>query len=245
MSPRVKHLAIIMDGNGRWAQSRALPRVEGHRRGVEVLRNTVRQARSRAVEILSCYAFSKENWRRPSLEVNFLMKLLTIFAESERKLLMAEDTRLQVIGDWGALPAVARSELQKTMELTKDNKSMVLQLALNYGSRDEIVRATKAIAVKVAQGEMHPNELNEKFFDQFLDTQGQVEPDLVIRTGGELRLSNFMLWQSAYSEFYFSELYWPEFNEMELERAFKQFASRKRRYGGLDQPEASRLEPRS
>jgi len=228
-----RHIAIIMDGNGRWAQSRGVPRIQGHRVGARNVRTLTTYASDRGVEILTLYAFSQENWSRPSREIQLLMLLLKIFAVRERSLLMSQNVRLQTIGDLGRLPAFARDELEKTVELTQKNSKMVLQLALSYGGRAEIVRAFERIRERMKQGELSEKSISEELVSQHLDTAGQPDPDLIIRTSGEQRISNFLLWQSAYSEFFFTPKYWPDFSSTDLEEAIAVYHLRERRFGGL------------
>lgn len=229
-----QHIAIIMDGNGRWAKKKRLPRIQGHQAGVDSLRRILLSCNRKSVKILTVYGFSKENWKRPSIEVKLLMQLIKFFAEKERNSLQAENVRFQVIGDVEKLPETVRNEIEKTIKLTAANTGICFQLALSYGGRDEIVRATKKMLKSVQSGELSVDEVSEDRFESFLDTAGQIPPDLVIRTSGELRISNFLLWQSAYSEYYFSEMLWPDFDEKELERAIQSYRQRDRRYGKLE-----------
>lgn len=229
-----KHIGIIMDGNGRWAKARGLPRIEGHRRGVKVAREIVSYCSDLGINYLTLYAFSLENWQRPTLEVSLLMRLLRSYAVHERPFLMEHQMRLNVIGDQSALPKEARFELQKTMDLTQENKGLVLQLALSYGGRDDILRATKKIGKALQERSLDIEKLDEEKFSRFLDTSDQPDPDLIIRSSGEQRTSNFLTWQAAYSELYFSKLNWPDFDRDELDRALDSFRHRSRRFGGLD-----------
>lgn len=229
-----QHIAIIMDGNGRWAEKKRLPRIQGHYAGVDALRNILRACNNKGVRVLTVYAFSKENWNRPTVEVKLLMQLLKFFAEKERQDLQAENVRFQVIGDIDKLPAGVNREIKKTIELTSTNTGICFQLALSYGGRDEIVRATKKMFKSIQSRELSIDDVSEDFFETFLDTAGQIPPDLVIRTSGEVRISNFLLWQSAYSEYYFSEMLWPDFDEKELERAIQSYSKRERRYGKVE-----------
>lgn len=231
--PAPRHIAIIMDGNGRWAQSRGVPRIQGHRVGARNVRTLTTYASERGIEILTLYAFSQENWSRPSREIQLLMLLLKIFAVRERHLLMSQNVRLQTIGDLSRLPAFARDELEKTVELTRQNSKMVLQLALSYGGRAEIVRAFERMHDKMKRGELSERSISEELVAQHLDTAGQPDPDLIIRTSGEQRISNFLLWQSAYSEFFFTPKYWPDFSAADLEEAIAVYHRRERRFGGL------------
>ncbi|MBN8554773.1 MAG: isoprenyl transferase [Deltaproteobacteria bacterium] len=222
-----------MDGNGRWAKAQRKLRIQGHREGAKNIRTLTTFASDLGIEILTLYAFSKENWSRPKAEVDLLMKLLKLYAIRERGLFMKNNVQMKVIGDLSQIPAFARKELDRTIELTSKNTGMILQLALNYGSRDEMVRATKKIAAEVAAGRLKPEEIDENRFADFLDTAHQPDPDLLIRTSGELRISNYLLWQCAYAEFYFTEKFWPEFTEKELMKAIEAYQKRERRFGGI------------
>lgn len=228
-----RHIAIIMDGNGRWAESRGKLRIQGHREGARNVRHLTIACSKTDLQILTLYAFSSENWSRPKREIDLLMKLLRVYAIRERPIFMENNVRLQVIGDWSRLPAFATDALRKTIELTSKNTGLVLQLALSYGSRDEIVRATRALASRVKAGELNPEDISENLLEASLDTAGQPAPDLMIRTGGELRISNYLLWQAAYAEFYFTEVMWPEFSFEELVKAAQAFHGRERRFGGV------------
>lgn len=221
------HIAIIMDGNGRWAKRRGLPRTKGHKAGTEAARAIVTHCRELGVRHLTLYTFSKENWSRPKEEVGTLFDLLTSFLKNEQKKLIEQDIRLNVLGDVDGLPLAVRTALRHVMSKTSHCAGMTLNLALNYGGRDEILRACKTL---LAKG-ISPDELTEELFADYLYTQGQPDPDLVIRTSGELRVSNYLLFQSAYSEFYFSDIYWPDFTPEELDRALADFNSRQRRFG--------------
>jgi len=227
-SSRPKHVAIIMDGNGRWAKKRGLPRIEGHRRGVGVIRKILQHAQKRGVEILSLYAFSTENWNRPTAEVSLLMRLLRTYAQKERVQLLKDNVQMKVIGDLSRIPDLARQEVLKTVEVTKNNTGIILQLALSYSGRDEILRAVQKLAMQRGKDAAF---ITAEEFEKYLDTAGQTPPDLVIRTSGELRLSNFMIWQAAYAEFFISPVFWPEFNEAELDRALEDYSKRDRRFG--------------
>ncbi len=224
-----KHVAIIMDGNGRWAKQRGLPRFEGHRRGVKVIRKIVNHAWDRGVKIITLYAFSTENWARPKAEVGLLMGLLKQYAIKERKNLMEDNIRLKTIGDLSRLPQVPREELLKSIELTKNNTGIILQLAISYSGRDEIVRAIN----KLRQELKDWRDITAEEFSNYLDTAEQPDPDLIIRTSGELRLSNFMIWQAAYAEFYVSELNWPDFSEKDFDLALEAYRQRDRRFGAI------------
>ena len=227
------HVAIIMDGNGRWAAQRGLPRVEGHRRGVEAVRRTVRAAGDLGIGVLTIFSFSSENWSRPKQEVLDLLGLLRRFIRHDLAELHASNVRVRIIGDREGLePDICRL-LDEAEELTKANTGLTLVVAFNYGSRDEIVRAARDIARDVAAGRIAPDQINNEMFNQRLDTAGIPDPDLIIRTSGEQRLSNFLLWQAAYSEFVFVPVYWPEFDKAALESAIAEYQRRERRFGGL------------
>jgi undecaprenyl diphosphate synthase len=220
-----KHVAIIMDGNGRWASERGLSRAEGHRLGAEAIEKIVVASRDRGIRYLTLYAFSEENWRRPSDEVLSLMQLMRHFLVSKRAELIEEQTAFKVIGDVDRLPPEVRSEIEETVEATKDGERMTLIVALSYGGRQEICRAVNKL---VSKGK---RELSPEMLDRALDTSGIPDPDLLIRTSGEYRVSNFLLWQLAYSELYFTETLWPEFTEEDFDRALDSFAKRERRFG--------------
>ena len=219
-----RHVAIIMDGNGRWAKKRMLPRAMGHKRGVETVRNIVRAAGELGLETLSLYAFSSENWKRPEEEINDLMALMRDFIKSDLDTFAKNDVRLKIIGDYKALSPDIVAMLEESIARTSKNSRTTLAVALNYGSQDEMVRAARAAA---AQGEISASSIEAN-----LDTAGLPPLDLLIRTSGEQRLSNFMLWQAAYAEFWFTETLWPDFSKDELVAALNEFARRERRYGG-------------
>jgi undecaprenyl diphosphate synthase len=219
-----RHVAIIMDGNGRWAKKRMLPRAMGHKRGVETVRNIVRAAGELGLETLSLYAFSSENWKRPEEEINDLMALMRDFIKSDLDTFAENDVRLRIIGDYKALSPDIVEMLEESIARTSKNSRTTLAVALNYGSQDEMVRAARAAA---AQGEISASSIEAN-----LDTAGLPPLDLLIRTSGEQRLSNFMLWQAAYAEFWFTETLWPDFSKDELAAALNEFARRERRYGG-------------
>jgi len=222
-----------MDGNGRWAKARGLPRLAGHRAGVEALRNCVRAAPDLGVEWLTVYAFSSENWSRPKSEVSDLMGLLKIFIRRDLAELHQNGVRVRVIGDREGLSADIKSLLDEAETLTRHNRSLNLVIAFNYGGRDEIARAAKKIARAVEAGLASPDEVTQDFFAGYLDTAGMPDPDLIIRTSGEMRLSNFLPWQAAYSEFVFLPCYWPDFGRADLAEAIQVYAARERRYGGV------------
>jgi undecaprenyl diphosphate synthase len=232
--PRLpRHIAIIMDGNGRWAQGRGLPRVEGHRRGVASVRRVTEHCVRRGIGQLTLYCLSSENWRRPATELRFLMHLLEQYMIEERALLMRQRIRLSVIGRREGLPPETLAALDRTVELCAANDGMRLCLAINYGSRAEIVDAARRIAGDVVAGRMRPDEIDEDAFTARLDTAGMPDPDLLIRTAGEMRISNFLLWQISYAELWVTPVAWPEFEERHLDEAVAAFASRDRRFGGL------------
>jgi len=226
-----RHVAIIMDGNGRWANLRGLPRVEGHRMGVRAVRAVVECARELRIPCLTLYAFSLENWGRPEPEVLALMGLLQEFLVSELSLLLKQKIRLRVIGEISTLPFAVRQVLERTVSATAGNAEMTLTLGLSYAGRNEIVRAARALAADVANGRIVPGEITEETFSSRLDTAGIPDPDLVIRTSGELRISNFLLWQSAYSEFAFTDVLWPDFGKAEFLQALEEYSRRHRRFG--------------
>ena len=227
--PAPRHVAIIMDGNGRWARKRLLPRTFGHKKGVETLRSIVRAAAEKGIEVLTVFAFSKENWKRPEKEVKALMHLFVETLEKEIPELMKNKVRLRFIGDRSSLGREVTEKMTLAEVQTKENEGLTLVVALNYSGRDDILRAAQALVEQKADG----TALDEELFTSFLDTGGLPDPDLIIRTGGENRISNFLLWQGAYSEFYSTAVYWPDFQDKELEKALKAYARRERRFGGL------------
>jgi undecaprenyl diphosphate synthase len=228
-----RHVAIIMDGNGRWAAARGLPRVEGHRRGVEALRKTVRAAGDLGIRCLTIFSFSSENWQRPASEVRDLMGLLRRFIRNDLAELHGNGVCVRVIGEREGLDPEIRRLLEEAEELTRRNDGLTLVVAFNYGARDEIVRAVRHIATRVASGALTPEGITEELIGQHLDAPDIGDPDLIIRTSGELRLSNFLLWQAAYSELVFAPAYWPDFDRAALEAAIEEFRRRERRFGGL------------
>ena len=227
------HIAIIMDGNGRWAKARGLPRAAGHRAGVEALRQAVRNAGDLGIEWMTVYAFSSENWSRPKSEVMDLMGLLKLFIRRDLAELHQNGVRVRVIGERVDLQPDIRKLLEEAEHLTLDNKSMNLVIAFNYGGRDEIARAARRIAEEAAAGRLSPGDITPDSFAAFLDTVDIPDPDLIIRTGGEQRLSNFLLWQAAYAEFVFLSCYWPDFNLTHMIDSLAAFAARERRFGGV------------
>jgi len=234
-----EHIAIIMDGNGRWAKARGLPRSAGHRAGVEALQRTVRAVGDRGIGWLTVYAFSSENWSRPKTEVKDLMGLLKLFIRRDLAELHRNGVRVRVIGERTGLQADIADLLREAETLTALNRGMTLVIAFNYGSRDEIVRAARVAAEAVRRGEMTPGEITEALLASHLDTAGIPDPDLVIRTSGEQRLSNFLLWQAAYAELVFTPRYWPDFGPDDLDAALETFDARERRFGGLVARDAS------
>ena len=227
------HVAIIMDGNGRWASARGMPRVEGHRRGVEAVRRTIRAAGEIGIKIVTIFSFSAENWSRPASEVGELMGLLRRFIRNDLAQLHESGVRVRIIGEREGLePDIARL-LTEAEELTKNNTNLTLVVAFNYGARQEIVRAAKRAAQLVADGKLKPDDITPDSFAGFLDAPDIPDPDLIIRTSGEQRLSNFLLWQAAYSELVFVPTYWPDFDRAVLEAAIDSFRQRERRFGGL------------
>jgi len=226
-----RHLAIIMDGNGRWAEQRQLPRIAGHHRGVETVQTVVKECRGLGITCLTLYAFSSENWGRPEEEVNALMGLLAEYLRSELATMMSRGIRLKVIGEANRLPAEARRILEETVASTRDNHDMILNLALSYGARNELVRAARHLANEALAGRLAPEDIDDAAVAGALDTAGLPDPDLLIRTSGEMRISNFLLWQLAYTELYFSEVLWPDFDERELRRALNEYGRRQRRFG--------------
>jgi undecaprenyl diphosphate synthase len=228
------HVAIIMDGNGRWAAARGLPRLEGHRRGVEALRRTVRNAADLGVRFLTIYSFSTENWSRPAQEINDLMVLIKRFVREDLAELHRAGVRVRMIGDREGLDPEILKLVGDAEKLTSANEALTLLVAFNYGGRQEIARAAQRIAKAAVAGELDPDKIDEAAVERYLDTAGLPEPDLVIRTSGELRLSNFLLWQSAYAEFVVLPVYWPDFDRAALEQAIDEFHRRLRRFGGLE-----------
>jgi undecaprenyl diphosphate synthase len=230
-SPSKFHIAIIMDGNGRWAAARNLPRTMGHRAGIEAVRRVLKAARELPVSYLTLYSFSSENWRRPAAEIGELMGLLRYYLRSELAALHKEGIRVKVIGERKKLPTDIVDLITHAEDLTQDNKSFTLTLALSYGGRQEITSAAQRLARAVARGELRAEAIDEHVMQSFLSTGGMPDPDLVIRTSGEKRISNFLLWQSAYAEFVFLDVLWPDFSGEHLAAAIEEFQRRERRYG--------------
>ena len=231
------HVAIIMDGNGRWAAQRGLPRSAGHRRGVETVRHITREARQLDIHYLTLFSFSSENWQRPQHEVHFLLQLLERFIEADLAELHTQDVRLRVLGRRAELSPKLRRLIDHAENLTAENTSQQLQIAFNYGGREEIADAAARLAVRAAAGTLDPKAITPAVFAAELLTAGVPEPDLLIRTGGEYRISNFLLWQCAYTEFYFSDTLWPNFTRADLDEALAVYAKRERRFGRVNTQE--------
>lgn len=231
---RPRHIAIIMDGNGRWAQQRGLPRIEGHRRGVRSVRRTVEECARLGMDQLTLYCLSSENWKRPRKELDFLMHLLEQYMIEERKLIMEQNIVVRVIGRREGISSAALRAIDKTVEMTRDNTGTCLCLAVNYGGRSEVVDAVRQIASEAARGDYPIESITEQTITDRLYTAGMPEPDLLIRTAGEMRVSNFLLWQISYAELWVTSKCWPEFDEQDLHQAMREFAARDRRFGGLN-----------
>lgn len=229
------HIAIIMDGNGRWARKRGLPRAAGHKRGVETVRNIVEACAQVGVKFLTLYTFSTENWKRPKDEVSMLMRLLLNSLRDRVDELNENDIRLTTIGDLDSLPRIVQKQLLEDIDRTRNNKRMVLNLALSYSGRWEILEAVKNIAVLAKEGSLETQNINERFFSSMLTTANMPDPDLLIRTSGEFRISNFLLWQLAYSEFYITNVFWPDFKREHLYEAIRNFQCRERRFGKVSE----------
>jgi undecaprenyl diphosphate synthase len=234
-----RHVAVIMDGNGRWAAQRGLPRQEGHRRGVEAVRRCVRAAGELGLDYLTLYAFSAENWRRPPTEITVLMGLLKRYIRSDLDELVQANVRIRIIGSRDGLSADILGLIEECEARSRDNTGLTLVVAFNYGGRQEIVRAARQLARRVLAGELKPEAIDEHVFADALDTRGIPDPDLVIRTSGEQRISNFLPWQSAYAEYVFLNDFWPDFDKAVLARAIAEYAGRERRFGGLGRAEGA------
>ncbi|MBR4724121.1 MAG: isoprenyl transferase [Clostridia bacterium] len=228
-----KHIGVIMDGNGRWAKKRGLPRSAGHQAGADTLKKIVTECNNMGIKYITVYAFSTENWKRPKEEVNFLMNLLLSYLRDSERTLAKENVVIRAIGGREELSEEIRAQIKKTEEFTKNNTGIVMNIALNYGSREELVRAAKKIAERTKAGEIQIGDITEDMISSELYTGGQPDPDLIIRTSNELRLSNFLMWQSAYSELYFTRTLWPDFSVSDLHNAILEYQSRNRRYGGV------------
>ena len=229
-----EHVAIIMDGNGRWATKKGLPRSFGHNKGVSVLKEIIKSSKKLGCKVLTVYAFSTENWSRPKKEVDFLINLFNEVLINEIEEIHQELIKLKFIGDLSPFPENLKKVLDRSENITKDNRDFTLNVCVNYGGRQEIVKVAKGLAQKSISGEIKPSEVNEELFNSELLTQGIKDPELLIRTSGEKRISNFLLWQLAYSEIYISEVLWPDFNEKEFLKAIIDYQSRNRRFGGIE-----------
>ena len=234
MEKELKHIAFIMDGNGRWAKKRGLPRHLGHKRGCEVCTDIYEGCLENHIQVMSLYAFSTENWNRPKDEIDHLFNYLEIFFKKEIKRFMRDGSRVMVSGDLSRIPEKTRNVIDDSMERTKDNKNFVFNICLNYGGKSEIIRATKLIAEDIKNGVISIDDVNEKTFENYLYTKDLPPVDLLIRTSGEMRTSNFLLWQLAYAEFIFTKTCWPDFNKKELNECINEFKTRDRRYGGIE-----------
>lgn len=230
---RPKHIAVIMDGNGRWAQNRELPRYEGHRQGIESVRKTLEESVRQNLEQLTLYCLSSENWKRPPEEIDFLMHLLQRYMIEERSTFMEQNVRVEIIGRRDGIPEAVQVEMDKTVSICAKNTGTCLCLAINYGARSELVDAIKRISETVASGELTAESIDEELVSSYLYTSEMKDPDLLIRTAGEMRISNFLLWQISYAELWITQKSWPEFEEKDLQQAIIDFASRERRFGGL------------
>ncbi len=226
-----QHVAVIMDGNGRWAKRQGLPRIMGHKRGVDALKDLLRCCQDWGIQALTAYAFSTENWKRPQEEVDFLMTLFQRVLRQELREMVEENVQIKFVGNLQDLPRSLQQEISRSMEETKDNRGIRFSVATNYGGRQEILQACQAIAKQVQQGLLQPNEINEQVFESHLYTAGITDPDLLIRTSGEMRLSNFLLWQMAYGEIYITDALWPDFDRAEFHRALCAYQQRERRFG--------------
>lgn len=233
MNSMPEHIAIIMDGNGRWAAKRMLPRNMGHRAGVEALRDVIKTASNIGIKYLTLYAFSTENWKRPDSEVSMLMRLLIEYLRKEIAELHHNNVRIRTIGDIAQLPDEVIAEVEKAVVKTELNEGLCVNIALNYGGRSEILNVIKEIGEKIKNNEVQADEIDEKLVESLLYTANIPDPELLIRTSGEIRLSNFLLWQCAYSEFWFTDIYWPDFKEEHLFEAILDYQNRRRRFGGI------------
>ncbi len=232
-----RHVAIIMDGNGRWARRRGLRRVLGHRTGSRTVRAVTRECARLGIERLTLYAFSSENWKRPKAEIDYLMKLLREYLVKERREIMENNIRFRAIGRLSELPPEVREDLDRTVEMSRDNTGLILTLALAYGGRAEIADAARRVAEKVREGVLLPEDVDEETIREHLYDPEMPDPDLLIRSAGEMRVSNYLLWQIAYSEFWVTEVFWPDFGVEHLHEALRDYARRERRFGGLKEEE--------
>ena len=234
-----QHVAIILDGNGRWAKSKGMPRNYGHMEGAKTVEKICEEAWRMGIKYLTVYAFSTENWKRPKEEVDALMRLLRNYMKTCLKTAEKNDMRVRVIGDKNGLDEDIRVKIQELEGASKNNGGLNFQIAINYGSRDEIIRSVRKIMKDVKEGKLEPDQMNEELFDSYLDTAGIPSPDLLIRTSGEQRLSNFLMWQLAYTEFYFTDVPWPAFTKADLEKAIEKYNKRDRRFGGVREESCS------
>ncbi|MEI6444158.1 MAG: isoprenyl transferase [Nostocales cyanobacterium ELA583] len=228
-----QHVAVIMDGNGRWAKRQGLPRIMGHKAGVNVLKDLLQCCKDWGIKALTAYAFSTENWKRPEEEVEFLMTLFQRVLRQELREMIEENVRIQFVGNLLALPQALQAEISLSMAETKDNRSILFTIATNYGGREEILQACRAIAQKVKEGLLKPEDISEAVFESHLYTAGLADPDLLIRTSGEMRLSNFLLWQMAYGEIYITDALWPDFDRHQFHQALSTYQQRERRFGKI------------
>ncbi|MEA5571034.1 isoprenyl transferase [Calothrix sp. UHCC 0171] len=228
-----RHVAVICDGNGRWARHRGLPRIMGHKQGVNALKEILRTCNDWGIEALTAYAFSTENWKRPVEEVDFLMTLFQVVLRQELREMMKENVRVKFAGNLKALPAALQEQIQNAMEETQNNRGIKFTIATNYGGRQEILSACRAIAQQVEAGLLKPSEIDEEVFERHLYTAGIDDPDLLIRTSGEMRISNFLLWQIAYTEIYVTDTLWPDFDRNQLHKALSSYQQRERRFGKI------------
>lgn len=233
MEKELKHIAFVMDGNGRWAKKRGLPRHLGHKKGCEVVIDIYEGCLENGLEAMSLYAFSTENWNRPKDEIDHLFDYLAIFFKKNIKRIIKDGSRVLVSGDLSRIPEKTRNIILDSIDKTKDLKNFTFNICLNYGGKDEIIRATKKIAEEVKENKLALNDINEKMFENYLYTKDLPPVDLLIRTSGEMRTSNFLLWQLAYAEFIFTKTHWPDFNKKELVECIEEFKTRNRRYGGI------------
>lgn len=228
-----RHVAIIMDGNGRWAKERGMARVQGHNAGMKALKQIVKHSDILGVKNLTVYAFSTENWKRPKEEVSGIFKLLVVYVNQELKELNENNVRVRIIGDWSIIPEDSKKAVEEALELTRNNTGLNFNIAINYGGRAEIVKAAQELSALVQDGELDPKDITEDLISSYTYTAGLPDPDVIIRTGGELRTSNFLIWQGAYSELVVTDVYWPDFTPEEYEKAIAEFQKRDRRFGGI------------
>ncbi len=228
-----QHIAIIMDGNGRWAKKRLLPRTMGHREGMKSIKRIVEACMELKIQVLTVFAFSTENWRRPQNEVSYLMDLLIEFLNKELQEMHENDIRIKILGDFSSLPKNCVDSIEHALQLTSENQKMTFNLAINYGGRTEILQAVKRLGQEISEGRINTSDISEEVFSSYLYTNTMPDPDLLIRTAGELRLSNFLLWQIAYTELWITDVTWPEFTKEHLLQAITEYQKRDRRFGGL------------